>query len=233
MEPQSELKQKALKGMMWSTCERFGSLLILFISNIVLARILTPGDYGLIGMLMVFIILSNILVDGGFGNALIQKKALTSDDKSTVVYTNIIVAIACYAALFFCSGLIASFYKQPQLSLLLRVIGIMVISDSFGTVQNNYLIKNLNFKRIALIKISAAFISSTTAIILALNGFGVWSLAIQYILNSVLKSLFLWITSNWKPSLTFRRHSFRARFGFGSKLLLANILSEGYRNFQV
>ncbi len=233
MEQQNELKQKALKGMLWSTCERFGSLLILFISNIVLARILTPGDYGLIGMLMVFVILSNILVDGGFGNALIQKKALTTDDLSTVFYTNIIVAAGCYAVLFFCSGLIASFYNQPQLSLLLRVVGIMVISDSFGTVQNNYLIKNLNFKRIALIKISAAFISSMTAIILALKGFGVWSLAIQYIFNSALKSLFLWISSNWKPSFAFKKRSFRAMFGFGSKLLLANLLSEGYRNFQV
>lgn len=228
-----DIKQKAVKGMLWSFIERFGSLLILFISNVALARILSPDEFGIVGILMAFVLFSSILTDGGLGNALIQKKDLSSDDCSTIFYTNIIVALSCYLVLFYFSDFIASFFSQPQLSLLMPVIGIVVIFDAFSAVQNNLLVKELNFKRIAFVKVIAAFVSSLVAVVMAFCDCGVWSLVVQYILNSITKAVLLWIVATWLPTLTFKWESFKLLFGYGSKLLVANLLSEIYRQAQV
>ena len=233
MSDTQELKNKAIKGMFWSFCERFGTLFILFISNIVLARLLTPENYGLIGMLMVFITISNILIDGGFGAALIQKNNPTERDYSTIFCVNSIVAFICYLVLFLSAPLIAKFYNQPELVILLRILGLIIVIDAFSVVQNNILVKNLNFKKITIIKIIVASIASTAAIISALCGLGVWSLVIQYITNSTIRTILLWTTTSWKPVLKFSKQSFRTLFGFGSKLLIASLISEIYRNFQV
>lgn len=226
------LKDKTISGMIWSFVERFGFLFIQFISNIILARLLTPADFGLIGMMMVFIAISTVLIEGGLGSALIQKINPTKEDYSTIFFTNIIIAIFLYFVLFFTAPNIASFYHQPKLAELLKIIGLILIIDSFSIVQNNILIKNINFKKIAKIKISSAFFSSSIAILCAYNGFGVWSLVIQYLLNSTIRSFLLWITSSFFPMRIFSKYSFKELFGFGSKLLLASLLSEIYRNFQ-
>ncbi|MFI3238967.1 MAG: lipopolysaccharide biosynthesis protein [Bacteroidales bacterium] len=228
----SEIKQKALIGIFWSFCERFGVLFIQFVANIVLARLLTPDDYGVIGILLVFTTLSQVFIDAGFGAALIQKKNPSKEDYSTVFFINIIIAVLCYLVLFFSSDFISIYFEKPQLSILLQVIGIIVISDAFTTVQNNILIKTLNFKRIANIKIIVAVISSIASIIAAFNGLGIWSLVILYSLNSIIKTILMWVLSDWKPSLIFSKESFHKLFGFGSKLLLASLLSEGYRGLQ-
>lgn len=229
----SNLKQKAIKGVFWSFLERFGSLAILFSSNIVLARLLTPQHYGLIGMLMVFITVSAILIDGGFGSALIQRKEPTNEDYSTIFWINISIATICYLILFSTAQLIADFYNQESLEILIKVLGIMLIIDAFGTVQINILVKQLIFKKITKIKISVAFLSSLAAIIAALCGLGVWSLVIQYIANSTFKSMFLWVGTTWHPSFIFSKDSLKTLFGFGSKLLVAGLISEIYRNFQI
>lgn len=230
---QEDIKQKAVKGIFWSFCERFGSLLILFTANIVLARILTPDDFGLVGILMAFVMISQILIDGGLGNALIQRQKITTVDCSTVFYTNLAVAVVCYAVLYFGADAIASFYNQILLSQLIKVLGVVVIIDAFGAVQNNLLMKNIDFKRITIVKVVAALISTIAAIVAAIVGVGVWSLVVQYVVNSVVKSALLWILSSWRPVLVFSKASFRTLFGYGSKLLLANVLSEAYRNLQV
>lgn len=227
------LKQKAIKGMLWSFCERFGTLFILFIANITLARMLSPEDFGLIGMVTVFVSLSTILIDGGLGSALIQRKNPSHEDYSTIFIVNVGVALGCYAILFICSDFIAGFYRQPQLTILLRILGLALIVDSFSVIQNNILVKNLNFKRITKIKITVAFFASTIAIISALSGLGVWSLVIQTLVNSSLRSIFLWKFTAWHPSLVFKKESFKSLFNFGSKLLLASLLSEGFRNIQL
>lgn len=228
----SEIKQKALIGIFWSFCERFGVLFIQFAANIVLARLLTPNDYGVIGILLVFTTLSQVFIDAGFGAALIQKKNPSKEDYSTVFFINIIIAVICYIVLFFSSDFISNYFAKPQLSILLQVIGIIIIFDAFTTVQNNILIKTLNFKRIANIKIIVAIISSIASIIAALNGLGIWSLVILYTLNSIIKTILLWVLSDWRPSLVFSKKSFKELFGFGSKLLLASLLSDGYRGLQ-
>lgn len=229
----SDIKQKAVKGMLWSFIERFGSLLILFVSNVVLARILSPDEFGIVGILMAFILFSSILTDGGLGNALIQKKNLTNDDCSTIFFSNIVVAIVCYLILFFSADFIADFFSLPQLSSLMPVIGLVVIFDALSAIQNNLLVKEINFKRIAFVKVMAAFVSSTAAVIMAFCGYGVWSLVVQYILNSITKAVLLWTAAAWLPTLTFKWESFRTLFGYGSKLLIAYLLSEVYRQAQV
>ena len=230
---QEDIKQKAVKGVFWSFCERFGSLLILFTANVVLARLLTPEDFGLVGILMAFVMISQILIDGGFGNALIQQKKITTVDCSTVFYTNIAVAIACYVALFFGADAIASFYDQSSLAQLIKVLGLVVVIDAFGVVQNNLLMKEVDFKRITIVKVGAALVSSVIAIIVAIYGLGIWSLVVQYVVNSIMKSTLLWIMSSWRPILAYSKSSFKTLFNYGSKLLLASVLSEAYRNLQV
>lgn len=230
---QADIKQKAVKGMFWSFCERFGSLLILFIANVVLARMLTPDDFGLVGILMAFVMISQILIDGGLGNALIQRQNITIVDSSTVFYTNIAVAIVCYVVLFFGADAIASFYDQALLSQLIKVLGLVVVIDAFGAVQNNLLMKSIDFKRITIVKVGAALVSTGAAIVAAICGMGVWSLVVQYVVNSIIKSLLLWGLSSWRPVLQFSKTSFKKLFGYGSSLLLANVLSEAYRNLQV
>lgn len=232
-ESTNDIKQKAIKGMLWSFIERFGSLLILFVSNIALARMLSPDEFGIVGILMAFVMFSAILVDGGLGNALVQRQTLTKDDCSTVFFTNIAVALVCYASLFFGADWIADFFKQSQLSQLMPVIGLVVIFDAFSAVQNNLLIKEINFRRIAFVKVVAAFLSSAIAVVMAFCGMGVWSLVVQYLVNSVAKSILLWTATTWLPTLTFKWESFKALFGYGSKLLLAYLLSEAYRHAQV
>jgi teichuronic acid exporter len=226
------LKEKAINGMMWSFAERFGYLLLQFTTNIVLARLLTPTDFGLIGMLLVFVALSLTLIDGGFGAALIQKKEPSSIDYSTVFILNIVLAIIFYTSLVLFSNNIAIFYDQPQLSILLKYIGVILIIDSFGIIQINKLMKEVNFKLIAKVKITSAFISCSVAIIFALFGYGVWSLIIQYILNSSIRTSLFWIGSNWRPSIIFSRESFNELFGYGSKIFAARFISELYIHIQ-
>jgi teichuronic acid exporter len=229
---QQNLKNKTISGMLWSFVERFGFLSIQFISNIVLARILSPSDFGVMGMILIFISLSTVMIGGGLGSALIQKRAPTNSDYSTIFFCNLIIAIIIYIILLLSAGYIGIFFHQDQLPILLKVVGVVLIFDSFGIVQNNILIKTLDFKKIARIKITAALFSSIAAIISAFAGLGVWSLVIQSITNSLLRSFFLWIRTSWKPIAVFSKVSFKELFGFGSKLLAASLLSELYRNFQ-
>lgn len=228
-----QLKSRAISGVFWSFIERFGTLLILFVANVVLARLLTPQDYGLIGMITVFVMLSNVLVDSGLGAALIQKTTPTHIDYSTIFFFNIILSFLLYGLLFIFSGNIADFYSQPLLSPMLKVLGLVVIIDALAAVQNNILVKKLNFRKISLIKISVAIVASIVAIISALSGLGVWSLVIQSLTNSILRSCILWVSSTWTPSWIFSVDSFKSLFGYSSKLLCASMLSEGYRNLQL
>ncbi len=183
-------------------------------------------------MMMVFVALSLTFVDGGFGEALIQKRQTSTDDYSTVFIINIVLSIILYFLLFLFSNNISVFYNQPQITNLLKILGIILIIDSLGIVQNSILVKNIHFKKIAIIKSISAFIACSVAIVCAFKGLGVWSLVIQYVLNSIIKVFLLWQSTHWRPSLCFNKDSFRVLFGFGSKLLLARFISELYINFQ-
>lgn len=221
----SSLKQQTISGMLWSVLQRFGAMGISFISNIVLARLLTPDDYGCIGMLMIFIALSNTFIDGGFGSALIQKKRPTQEDYSTIFYWNIFLSVILYGVLFLCAPLIANFYNIELLEKVLQVQGVVLIINAFGIIQNNQLRKQLKFKFIAQISLIASAISVIVAIAMAYMGFGIWSLVAQQIVLSLVTTLLYWVYNNWRPSWVFSLESFKELFGFGSFILLSSLIN--------
>ena len=187
----NSLRIKAFSGIVWSSVLRFGSMSITLASNIILARLLIPSDFGCIGMLMIFISLSNTFIDGGFGSALIQKKMPTLIDYTTIFYWNIFLSICLYLILFLCSPYISSFYKLPLLKDVLRVLGIVLIINAFSIVQQNILRKQLLFKKLSIVILSSSFISLLITIFAAYHGLGVWSLVIQQISFSFFNAIFI------------------------------------------
>ena len=225
-------KRQVISGTFWATADRFISMAIQFLTNLVLARLLMPSDFGCIGMLAIFVAVSQIIIDGGFGSALIQKKTPTQVDYSTIFYVNLLFSISLYCILYFCAPFIASFYRMPILSDVLRIWGITLIISSLGIIQINRLRKRLAFKEIAIVNITSYFIAAAIAIVMAFKGFGVWSLvALQIFYNSI-SVLFYWIYTKWHPSFCFSLQSLRSLFGFGSYILFSNILQETCKNLQ-
>ena len=227
-----ELRKKTLTGSIWTMIERFGYLSIQFISNLVLARLLTPADFGTIGILMVFVMLSNIFIDSGFSASLIQKKTISEIDKSTVFFTNLVMAFSVYTIIFITSPFVASFFNIPELSFLLRILEVIVIIDAFCTIQNTLLMRDMNFKRLTKIKLISILVAASVAIALAYLGMGVWALIIQYILYSILRTTITWAAANWHPIFVFSKESFKTLFSYGSKLLMSTFVAELYINFQ-
>lgn len=217
----TSLKKQTFSGMIWSFIQRSGTMIISFITTMVLARLLSPDDFGIIGMLLVFTSLADTLVNGGFHSALIQKKHPTDEDYSTVFYWNLIVSIILYLLLFFGAPLIARYYNMPLLIKVLRVQGISVIINSLMIIQNNQLIKKLEFKKLASINIISSLIGSGTGIIMALLGFGVWSLVAKMIVMSLSSCIILWVTTSWYPGFVFSVKSFKELFNFGFLMLLS------------
>lgn len=219
-----ELRKLALRGVLWSGIDKVGVKLITFIVGIVIARILTPADYGVIGMIMIFITLAGILVDSGFSQAIVQKKEVSQNDLSTAFYFNLIVSVSCYGVLFLCAGPIARFYEMPILVPVLRVLGLNLIVISLATVQRANLIKKIDFRSIAVVNTSGALVSGVVGVCLAYMGFGVWALVFQQLSVQAVSTLIYWIMGHWRPSLCFSGESFRHLWKFGSKLLCAGLM---------
>lgn len=227
-----ELRKKTLVGSIWMMLERFGYLTIQFVSNLVLARLLMPEDFGAIGIMMVFITLSNIFIDSGFSASLIQKEVITEEDKSTVFFTNLMLSVCVYCVMFAASPWVAEFFHIEALKSLLRVLGIVLLIDAFCAIQNTILTREMNFKRLTQIKLASIVIAASVAIYLAYTGFGIWALIVQYILYSTIRTTITWIVAKWRPVMVFSKNSIRTLFGYGSKLLLSTFVAELYINFQ-
>lgn len=226
------LRGRIFIGSIWAATDRFGTVFLQFIVNLVLARLLMPSDYGCIGMLTIFIVVAQVLIDGGFGSALIQKKNPTQEDYSTIFYWNLCFSILLYIILFFLSPLIAHFFRIPLLKQVLRVLGIILVINSFSIIQSNRLRKQLALGKIAFANVSALFGASIVGIVLAYHGYGVWSLVIIQLLYAFFVALILWFVAKWYPSFCFSLKSLKSLFGFGGYLLLSNILQEICRNLQ-
>src|SRR5690554_362573 len=224
------LKQKTVSGLSWSFIDQMGNLGISFIVGIVLARLLSPREFGLIGMITVFIALSESFINSGFSDALIRKKNCTNTDYSTVFYFNLVVGVLFAAILYVSAPAIAVFFNENELIPIVRVMGIILIIDSLTIIQRTILTKRIDFKLQARISIIASIGSGVIAIAMAFNGFGVWALVAQRLVKQGLNSLFLWIWNRWKPMLVFSVKSFKELFGFGSKLLLSGLIDTLYRN---
>lgn len=228
----TSLKQQTISGMLWSAVQKFGNMGISFVSNIILARMLTPDDYGCIGMLAIFITISSTFVDGGFASALIQKKVPTQKDYSTIFWWNLFISTLLYCVLYLSAPFIAKFYNIPLLSSILRVQGIILVINSLNIIQTNRLKKQLKFKRLANITIIAHTIAAISAILLAWKGYGVWSLVIQQIISSCIITTILWFINKWTPDLCFSKESFKQLFGFGSFILCSNLINTFCNNVQ-
>lgn len=224
------LKSKTVKGVVWSSIERFSTQGVQFLIMIIMARLLTPKDYGLIGMLAIFLAVAQSLIDSGFSQALIRKQNRTDVDNSTVFYFNIIVSCSLYLILFITAPFVADFYNQPELTSVMRVVCLGVILNSLAVVQRALLTVRIDFKTQAKASLSAAVISGCIGIVLAYSGLGVWALVVQQLLNLSVNTLLLWIFSKWRPIAVFSWDSFHELFAFGSKMLASGLLDTLYRN---
>ncbi len=217
------LKQKALDGTLWSAIDKFVSQGFSFIIGIILARLLLPADYGLIGMLSIFIAISSSLVNSGLGAGLVQNIHRTEIDFSTVFVFNLAVSILIYFILFFSAPLIANFYDTPQLVLLTRVISLNIIINSFAIVQRTRLTIDIDFKTMAKVNVVSVFVGGIIAMIFAFKGAGVWALVIKQLIESFIALIMLFYFSRWWPSFLFSLKSFKKLFGFGSKILVTGL----------
>ena len=195
-----------------------------------IARILTPDDFGIIGMLAIFLAVSQSFIDSGFSNALIRKVDRTEVDNSTVFYFNIVVGIVFYAILYFTAPLIAKFYNTPILIPVTRVMSIGVFLNSLSIVQRAILTAKVDFKTQAQASLIAVVISGFIGLYMANTGYGLWALVWQSVINYGINSIVLWILTKWRPLWTFSWYSFREMFGFGSKLLLSGLMDTVFRN---
>lgn len=226
----SSLKSKTITGVLWSAVDNFAAQAITFLVGIILARLLTPAEFGLIGMLAIFISVSETFINSGFTNALIRKNDATETDYSTVFYFNLAAGITLFLILLFSAPLIGQFFNEPQLIPIVRVLAIGLIISSLTIIQRTTLTKRIDFKLQAKISLISGILSGIIAIIMAYKGFGVWSLVVKTLSAQAITSLLLWLWNRWRPTLVFSRKSFKELFSFGSKLLASGLIDTLYQN---
>ena len=224
MARQSSLKQKAAAGMVWTALQKYSGMGIQFISGIILARLLTPYDYGCIGMLSIFMVLAESFIDGGFGSALIQKKLPTQEDYSTIFWWNLGMAVIMYAVLYVCAPAISRFYDIPVLCDVLRVQGIVLFIHAFNIVQRNQLRKSLNFKVLSIVSIITSIIVLLITILMAYKGYGVWALVAHNLVQAAIPAIVFWFVIKWRPVFTFSKKSFKELFGFGFYMFWTHLI---------
>jgi teichuronic acid exporter len=224
------LRQKAAKGIYWSFIDQFSSQGIGFLLGVILARILSPSDYGVIVMLEIFTAIANSFIDSGFGTALVQKADRTETDFSTVFIFNIAVSLFFYLLLFFTSPLIASFYKSPQLETITKIVALNFIINALMIIPRTILIIKVDFKTQTKISIISVLVSGTIGIAMAYSGFGVWALVIQGLVATSTQAILFVYFIRWKPTFVFSKTAFSQLFGFGSKLLASGLLDTVYKN---
>lgn len=224
------LKQKTQKGLVWSFVERFSTQGIQFVFSVILARLLSPDDYGIIAMPLVFLSIAQCFIDSGFSGALIRKPDLTEDDLSTAFYFNIGVGTVCYLALFLASPLIADFYHTPVLADLLKVTALATLFNPLCAVQQAILTRKIDFRTQAVVSLSGAIVSGIVGLVMAYKGFGVWSLVCQQVGGNIIRTVLLWTMGRWVPKRRWSWESFRYLWGFGSKMLGSALLETTYNN---
>ena len=231
MRMSDSIRNITTNGIGWSAVERFSSQGISFLIQIVLARLLTPSDYGIIGMIAVFLQVSQVFVDSGFANALIQKKECTEEDYSTVFFYNLSVSLIIYILLFVLSPFVANFYNIEIITCVLRVLSLIVIINALIIVQKTILTKKVDFKSQSKTTILSSSISGFIGVFAAYMGYGVLALVIQQLLNGLFQVLALFLIVRWTPRWNLiSKESFNHVLNFGSKLLLASLISVLYKN---
>ena len=226
------LGHKATTGAIWATIDRFSSMIIQFVVNLILARLLLPKDFGIIGMLAIFIAVSQTLIDSGFGSALIQKKQPSQTDYSTIFYWNLCFSALLYSLLFLVAPVIATFYNMPMLCNVLRTLALGLILNGILSIQRTRLQKILAFRAIAIVNVSSYILGALVAVLMAQNDFGVWSLVGMQLVYGGVGIIIMWCVTHWKPSFEFSITSLRELFSFGGYMMAANILQTICQNVQ-
>ena len=224
------LKQKAFKGIVWSSFQQFSTQVISFVVSVILARILSPGEFGLIAMIGVFISLGNSLVESGLSQSLLRTKNPDEEDYSTVFFFNLIISLFVYVLIFIFSNQIAIFFNQPILTRIIRVYGIIFIINALSIIQTTRLTYNFDFKTQMKIALPSLIFGSSLGILLAYNGFGVWSLVWSAIAQSAVSCVYLWKSSSWRPVLSLNLEKIKHHLGFGYKLTISGIIDTIFVN---
>lgn len=219
------LKKQAFFGVIWTFIEMFGGQFINFFVNIYLARLLSPDDYGLLGMIFIFITISATLMDSGLTSSIMRTKNPTEEDYATLFSSNICFSVLFYGVLFFVAPFIGDFYDNEAVAGLIRIYGLSIIFQAFVQIQSVYLIKNLKFKKQTLMKLPSIMLSSCVGIYLAYNGYGVWSLIFMYLLQSFFWALFHWLFGEWNPKIYFGKEIFKKHFGYGYRMTLVELMN--------
>lgn len=227
---QNGVKKKAVSGMAWTAMSRFATQFIQFVIGIIIARVLLPSDYGIVGMLAIFMAVAQSFVDSGFANALIQKKDRKDIDFSTTFFFNTFLSLLLYGLFFISAPWIAAFYNMPILTDVARVVSLSLIINGLTIVQTAKLTIDLNFRLQAIASILSVLISGGIGIFLAYTGWGVWALVYQGVASALTRCVILWVYSRWMPSFVFSLDSFRKLFSFGSKILCSGLINTVYNN---
>lgn len=227
---EQSLKDKTVKGGIWSAIDYIARYGISFVVGIILARLLTPDDYGLIGIITIFISLFNYIVDGGLGAALIRKLDADDDDYSTLFFANLVISIFLSLLLIVSAPLVSVFFEREQLTIITRVMSIIIILDSLTIVQKVRLTKRIDFRTQAKVAVSSSLISGSLGVAMAYLGLGVWALVGQQISSYFFNSLFLWVNGKWMPNFVFRFDRFKEMWAFGWKLLVSSIIGSLWDN---
>ena len=227
---EKNLKSSAVNGAIWTGIEKFSRQAVQFVIGIILARLLPPNDFGVIGMLAIFIAIAQTFTDSGLSSALIQKKDRTEVDCSTIFYFNIGVGVLFYLLLYATAPLIADFYNMPILIDVTRVVALSIILSGLTAVQNARLTIDLRFRTLSLIALISMVVTGATGLALAYSGWGVWALVFQALAGQMVTSICTWYCSRWIPKLEFSMKSFKQLWGFGSKLLVSGLINTIYGN---
>ena len=219
-----------MRGVFWSVADRFAQQSVGFVVSVVLARLLLPSEFGLMAMLSIVIAVSQVLVAGGFGSALIQKKDASHLDECSVFFFNIVVSGAIAGVLFFAAPLIARFYEMPPLVPMTRALSLNIVISAFGLVQVSLMTKRVDFKKQMSVSFASSVFAGIAGVSMAIAGFGVWSLVWQAILGNLARVLLLWRVHGWRPAWKFSLASLRTMFAFGSKVLSIGLIDTIFKN---
>jgi O-antigen/teichoic acid export membrane protein len=219
------LKKQALHGFFWTFLEKFSSKIVSFGVSIILARLILPEEFGLLGLTYIFTGVATVLVSSGLSNSLIRSENLDNSDYSTVFYFNVGISLTLYLILFFLAPYIALFYNEDRLTLIIQVYSLIFIFNAFGSIQKTILTIELNFKRQMTVTLPALIVSSALAVWLAYYGYGVWSLVWSAVVYSIMVALQYWFYTKWKPLWIFSKEKFKTHFNFGYKLTLAGLVN--------
>lgn len=224
------LKNKTVKGISWSFIDNISNSGITFLVGLVLARLLTPEEYGIMAMISIFIAISNTIIDSGFSNALVRKINIKRIDYNTVFYFNLLISIFLYLLIYIASPAISLFFKEAVLTKILRVIGWGLIINALAIIPRTIFVRGVDFKTQTKVSLISSISSGIVGIYMALEGFGVWSLVVQLLSRQFLNTLFLWIYCKWIPVWEFSVNGFKEMFSFGSKLMLSGLINTIYIN---